>query len=148
MKDPSLKEGIQWPPPPPPLRVVLIEDTESDLLLAVRALRQGGYELTYERVETREALETALARGGWDLVISDFHLPHFSAPVALAYVRTYYPDLPFIVLSGTMGPEMPALVMQGGASAYLLKDELTQLPATVTRVLREAAYQRQRKQKT
>jgi DNA-binding NtrC family response regulator len=127
---------------------VLIEDTESDLLLTVRALQRGGFELTYERVETREALETALASGGWDLIISDFHLPHFSAPIALTYVRTYYPDLPFIVLSGTAAPEMGTLVMKGGANAYLTKDELAQLPATVARVLREAAYQRQRKPRT
>lgn len=144
MEDPSLRKASS---DPPPLRVVLIEDTESDLLLTVRVLQRGGFELTYECVETREALETALARGGWDLIISDFHLPHFSAPVALAYVRTYYPDLPVIVLSGTSGPEMPGLAMRAGANAFLIKDDLTQLPATVTRVLREAAYQRQRKQK-
>lgn len=145
MEDPSLRRASS---DPPPLRVVLIEDTESDLLLTARALQRGGFELTYERVETREALETALARGGWDLIISDFHLPHFSAPVALAYVRAYYPDLPFIVLSGTAAPEMGTLVMQGGANAYLTKDKLTELPAAVTRVLHEAAYQRQRKLRT
>jgi len=69
------------------LRVLIVEDSASDAELMVRALRQGGCEIVQERVQTAEAMRAALARQSWDVVLSDYSLPHFDAPAALAVVR-------------------------------------------------------------
>jgi len=66
------------------IRVLIVEDSASDAELMVRALRQGGFEIVQERVQTAEAMRAALARQSWDVVLSDYSLPHFDAPAALA----------------------------------------------------------------
>src|SRR5262245_28311124 len=55
-----------------PLRILFIEDSEDDVRLLARQLRQGGYSPAYERVETADGLRSALHRGGWDVIISDY----------------------------------------------------------------------------
>ena len=66
-----------------PLRVLLVEDSENDALLLLRELRRGGYEAEHERVYTPEAMREALAGTSWDVVISDYRMPRFSASEAL-----------------------------------------------------------------
>src|SRR2546423_14239970 len=70
-----------------PLRLLMVEDSEDDALLVLRELRAAGYDLTHERVDTAAALETALDRHPWDLVIGDYSMPHFSGTAALAMLR-------------------------------------------------------------
>ena len=70
-----------------PLRVLFIEDSEDDMLLQLRELRQGGYGVSHHRVETAEALRQALAEGPWDLIISDYSLPRFTGRVAVGAER-------------------------------------------------------------
>ena len=67
-----------------PLRVLFVEDSEDDMRLLVRQLRQGGYAPTFERAETADGLRAALHRGGWDIIISDYSMPRFSGLEALA----------------------------------------------------------------
>ena len=88
-----------------PLRVLQIEDVESDALLVLRELRRGGFAVTAERVETPEALAAALTQP-WDVVISDYSMPRFSAPLALQQVKEHGRDLPFIIVSGTVGEDI------------------------------------------
>ena len=70
-----------------PLRLLLVEDSADDAELMLRELRRAGYDPTCERVQTAIALQESLAHGPWDLVISDYVLPQFNAPAALALVK-------------------------------------------------------------
>ena len=129
-----------------PLRLLLIEDSEDDASLVVRTLRRGGYDLTYERVETAEAMRDALARHPWDLVISDYSMPQFTGPAALGLLHEIGIDLPFIIVSGTIGEETAVVAMKAGAHDFLMKGQLTRLIPAVARELREAADRRERRQ--
>src|SRR6185436_1079567 len=88
-----------------PLRVLVIEDSEDDLALLLRELRRGGYDVMFERVDTAEALIAALEGKEWDVIMSDYSMPSFDAPSALRLVQDKGVDLPFIIVSGTVGEE-------------------------------------------
>jgi signal transduction histidine kinase len=129
-----------------PLRVLIVEDSEDDLKLLVRELKRSGYDVTFERVETPGAMTAALAGGPWDIVLSDFSLPHFSAPAALRVVNESGIDLPFIIVSGTVGEEVAVNAMKAGAHDYVMKGRLTRLAPAIDRELREAERRREHKQ--
>lgn len=121
-----------------PLRVLLVEDFEDDALLVLRALKQGGFTLQWQRVDTLADLEQALAQQpSWDVIISDFRLPEFSAKTALETLKRHQLDIPFIVVSGTIGERVAVDLMRAGAQDYLRKDNLVRLPEAVRRELRE-----------
>jgi DNA-binding NtrC family response regulator len=125
-----------------PLRVLIVEDSENDALLLMRELKRGGYEPEYERIETPEAMEKALAAPGWDVVVSDYRLPRFGAPEALALFRESGLEAPFIVVSGKLGEDAAVEVMKAGADEFLTKDNLARLCPTVERSLAEAEERR------
>ena len=125
-----------------PLRVLVVEDSENDVLLLMRELKKGGYEPEYERVETPEEMEKALASSGWDIVISDYRLPRFGAPEALAVFRESGLQAPFVVVSGKLGEDAAVEVMKAGADDFLTKDNLARLCPTVERGLAEAQERR------
>jgi PAS domain S-box-containing protein len=125
-----------------PLRVLIVEDSENDTLLLMRELKRCGYEPEYERVETPEAMEKALAAPGWDVVVSDYRLPRFGAPEALALFRESGLEAPFIVVSGKLGEDAAVEVMKAGADEFLTKDNLARLCPTVERSLAEAEERR------
>lgn len=122
-----------------PLRVLIVEDSESDTQLVLRVLRKAGYDPVHERVETAEAMKAALARDSWDIVLADYRMPQFSAPEALALLKESKLDLPFIVVSGGIGEATAVAAMKAGAHDYLMKDNLARLAPAVERELREAA---------
>jgi two-component system cell cycle sensor histidine kinase/response regulator CckA len=128
-----------------PLRVLVVEDSEDDALLVMRELRRNGYDPTFDRVETSEAMKAVLTRQTWDVVISDYRMPRFSAPAALALLTETGIDLPFIVISGTIGEETAVETMKAGAHDYLMKDNLNRLVPAIDRELREAQVRRERK---
>ena len=103
------------------IHVLIVEDSEDDTFLLVRQLRQGGYDPVYERVETPAALEQALARQTWDIVISDYAMPRFSGLDALKIVRQKNPGLPFILGAGTSGEDTAVAAMRAGAQDYIMK---------------------------
>ena len=121
-----------------PLRVLIIEDVEDDALIVLRELRRGGFAPTSRRVDDAAGLAAALAER-WDLALCDFGLPGFSAHDALAQVRAADPDLPFIIVSGTIGEESAVEAMRAGAADFVLKDRLGRLVPAIDRELREAA---------
>jgi len=125
-----------------PLRVLIVEDCEDDELLVSRELRKGGYDVTCQRVETSEQMAHALRTQSWDVIISDYCLPNFSAEAALVVAREVRPDLPFIIVSGTVGETTAVSAMKAGAHDFLTKDRLVRLPAAVERELREAGVRR------
>lgn len=127
------------------LHLLMVEDCEDDAELLVRQLGQGGYDLTWERVETAETMRLALAKGDWDMVISDYSMPCFSAPAALQVLQESGMDLPFIVLSGDIGEETAVEAMRAGAHDYVMKNNLARLLPAIERELREAQGRRRRR---
>jgi two-component system, cell cycle sensor histidine kinase and response regulator CckA len=125
------------------LRVLIVEDSEDDMLLLLRELRQGGYTPDYLRVETAATMAAALEQRSWDIVIADYTLPGFSAPAALQVLQQKC-DLPFIIVSGTIGEETAVAAMRAGAHDYLLKGNLARLVPAVERELREAQERQKR----
>ena len=115
------------------LRLLLIEDREDDALLVLNELERGGYELSWVRVEEAPTLEQALREGPWDLVISNWSLPRFSALEALPIVREHAPAVPIIVVSGTIGEETAVAALRGGASDFVAKGNLARLNPAVAR---------------
>jgi len=125
------------------LRVLVVEDSENDTHLVVRSLRRAGYEVDWRRVETALELKAALDSSPWGLVISDFNLPQFSASGALSVFQDSRLDVPFILVSGTIGEDNAVALMKAGAHDYVRKDDLGRLPSVVQRELTEARLRRQ-----
>jgi two-component system, cell cycle sensor histidine kinase and response regulator CckA len=128
-----------------PLRVLVVEDSEDDAALLVRELRRGGYEVSHERVDTASSMSSALDRQGWDLVVSDHSMPHFSGNAALSLLRKRESEIPFIFISGTIGEEAAVAALKDGAQDYLMKSNLKRLVPAVQRELREAEERRERR---
>ena len=126
-----------------PLRVLMVEDSESDAGLIIRLLQQAGYDLVHERVDTAEAMRTALAKPDWDIVLADYKMPQFSAPAALEILKASGLDLPFIIVSATIGEEKAVAMMKAGAHDYVMKHNLARLVPAVARELKEAEGRRE-----
>jgi two-component system cell cycle sensor histidine kinase/response regulator CckA len=120
-----------------PLHVLLVEDSATDAKLIIQALRQTGRPAEFERVQTAPAMRDALRRKEWDVVISDWSMPHFSALMALAILRETGLDLPFIIVSGTMGEETAVQAMRAGAQDFVVKDRVGRLVPAVEREVGE-----------
>ena len=127
-----------------PLRVLIAEDSENDARLLVRELERAGFDAAYERVDSRAAMQAALDRHTWDLVIGDYSMPEFSGPAALALLRAHDPDTPFIFVSGSMGEDVAVEAMKAGAQDFLTKGNLRRLIPAIERELREAEVRRER----
>ncbi len=128
-----------------PLRVLLVEDSEDDATLLLRELRRGGFDPLHQRVDNRKDMEEALHAQRWDIVISDYVLPQFDGMSALQLLKESGLDLPFILISGTIGEEYAVRAMKAGAHDYLMKDNLTRLIPAVERELKEAENRSARK---
>ena len=125
------------------LRVLNVEDCPDDSLLIHRELVKAGYEVVFERVETAQQLSTALDRSEWDVVISDYSLPDFSAPDALALLTERGLDIPFILISGVITEERAISVVGARASDYLLKSNLARLVPAVKRLVHQSELKRE-----
>src|ERR1041385_5688441 len=128
-----------------PLRVLIIEDSEEDADLLILELRRGGFLPSHQRVDTPQALSEALAGQEWDIILSDFSMPRFSMPRALAMVQACGRDVPFLIVSATIGEEAAVEAMRAGAHDYILKDKLGRLVPAVRRELREVEVRRERR---
>lgn len=131
----------------PLLRILLVEDTEDDALLLLREIQNSGYSVDCERVETAEAMKSALDEEAWDVIISDYSLPHFSAPQALAVMKESGYDLPFIIVSGTTTEENAVSALKAGAHDFVIKGRLARLVPAIQRELKEAMERRERQQR-
>ncbi len=127
-----------------PLRVLIVEDLEDDALLMARELERGGYSVQYVRVDTPEAMSRAIETQSWDVVLSDHVMPKFSAPMALNEIKRHGLDVPFILVSGSIGEDQAVAIMKAGAGDYLRKDQLGRLLPAVEREIREGSIRRAR----
>jgi PAS domain S-box-containing protein len=127
------------------LRLLHVEDQERDAALIARHLAHAGYALTSTRVDTFAAMKAALEESDWDVILCDFSMPHFNALGALALLKEMERDIPFIIISGTVGEAVAVEAMRAGAHDYLMKDNLVRLGATIEREVHEAANRRARR---
>jgi signal transduction histidine kinase len=119
------------------LQMLIVEDSTTDTRLIVHQLQRTGRSVDFERVETAEAMRAALDRKAWDAVTSDWSMPKFTAPAALGILKEMRLDLPFIIVSGTIGEEIAIDAMRAGAHDFVLKDKLGRLAPALERALRE-----------
>ena len=119
-----------------PLRVLILEDSKTDAELVLHELRRAGYEPDWRRVESEpeylDNLSPAL-----DIILADYTMPQFSALRALQLLKSQDLEIPFIIVTGTVGEEVVAECMRLGAKDYLLKDRLGRLGSAVARALQE-----------
>jgi PAS domain S-box-containing protein len=109
-----------------PLNVLILEDRESDAELMLRELEKAGYEAAWKRVDSEKAFVNELSPE-LDVILADYKLPAFEAPRALALLLERGLDVPFIVVTGSVGEEEAVACMRQGAADYLLKDRLVRL---------------------
>ena len=127
------------------LRVLLVEDSVEDAELLLRELKQGGFTVKSERVETVEEMRSALEREWWDVVIADYVLPRFTGLKALDLLRDMGLDLPFIMVSGKVGEDVAVEAMKAGAHDYLVKGHLARLIPAIKREMSECRIRIERK---
>ena len=127
-----------------PVKALIVEDSENDVLLIVGQLEQAGYTIHYERVDTGPAMRAAIQSQRWDLVISDFSMPHFSGTAALAICKETNLDVPFVIVSAQIGEEAAVDMMRAGAHDYVRKDNLARLAPAIERELKAAQERRRR----
>lgn len=129
------------------LWVLLVEDSEDDAQLLLRELKRGGYDVEFERVETANAMKAALSRQMWDVIICDYSLPQFSAPQALAVLKESGHDLPFIIVSGTIGEESAVSALKAGAHDFIVKGSMARLIPAIQREMKDASVRHERRQR-
>jgi len=129
-----------------PIRVLIVEDSREDTTRMVQELERAGYNPEIGQVDTPGAMNRALMDQSWDLVICDYRMSKFNAPDAIALLRKTGLDLPFIIVSGSVGEDLAIAAMKDGAHDYILKNNLSRLIPAVERELREARLRRERDQ--
>ena len=128
------------------VRVLIVDDSDDDAQLIIRQLHNGGCDPKWERVENAEAMEAALERQQWDVILCDYKMPNFSAPVALKILQDKKIDIPLIIVSGAIGEDTAVAAMKTGAHDYLMKDKLAKLVVTIEREMREAKMRQDKKE--
>ncbi|EME71040.1 PAS/PAC sensor-containing diguanylate cyclase/phosphodiesterase [Paramagnetospirillum caucaseum] len=129
-----------------PLNLLSIEDNPADFALIERYLARHGLLTRCERIDRLDGLEKALSTGHWDAVLSDFNLPGMRFSEVFAKVRAKSPDLPVILVSGTLGEERAVELLKQGVIDFVLKDNLTRLVPAIRRALAEVAEIRARRE--
>ena len=125
------------------VRILFVEDSQDDVELQLRRLRDAGLEPECDRVQTDEALRAALADESWQVALVDYNIPGFSGIEALRLIAELAPDLPAITVSGSIDEDTAVATMAAGAVDYVLKDNLTRLAAAVRRAVDGAELRRE-----
>jgi len=128
-----------------PLRVLMLEDSEMDAELVLYELRRAGYEPDWRRVDNEADYLNYLSTD-LEVVLADYSMPQFNALRALQLMKERGIDMPFIIVTGTVGEEAVAECMRQGARDYLLKDRLGRLGSAVEHALQEKRLNDEKKQ--
>lgn len=126
------------------LKVLLLEDNQSDADLVIRELRKSELNCITKIVQTRKEFEKALDGFKPDLILADYHLPSFDGVTAFNIKQKTCPDVPFIIVSGTIGEESAVELIKNGVSDYSLKDKLFTLITKIERALKDAAEKKEK----
>ena len=127
-----------------PIKVLLLEDSVSDTELILHELRNAGFDPQWERVDTEADFLTHLSPAP-DIILADFKLPQFDGTRALRLLRERGLDIPFILVSGSIGEDLAVSVLKAGASDYLLKDRLARLGQAVGHALEQKKAQEEKR---
>ncbi len=128
-----------------PLHILHLEDDPNDIALVKSTLEAGGVICETTCVKNRVDFIAALERNGIDLVLSDFSLPAFDGLSAVNIVREKWPDLPVILVSGTLGEELAIDSLKSGATDYVLKERLSRLVPAVRRAMQDVEERTERR---
>ncbi len=120
------------------LQALLIEDSEDDARLIVHELEHGGYDVSFERIDTPDGIEEALKRKNWDVILCDHAMPRVCAPEALQIVQKLRPGTPFVVVSGWMSDDLASATKHEGARDVVHKNDLKKLVPIVRRETKKA----------
>src|SRR6185369_5745384 len=126
------------------IQVLIIEDRPVDAVLMIRELRRAGFDPEWQRVDT-ETDFLAQLKPGIDVILADFTLPRLDTLCALSQVQERGLDIPFIVVSGSIGEETAVAAMKQGASDYLLKDRLARLGQAVANTLKQTELRNEKR---
>ncbi|MFZ1979365.1 MAG: response regulator, partial [Bacteroidota bacterium] len=127
------------------LHILLVEDSEDDALLLIRYIQRNGFEVIFNRVIDRATMIESLQWQSWDIVIADYALPTFSGLAALEILKERKIDIPFIIVSGTIGEDVAVQAMKAGAHDYVMKGNLARLIPAIQREMDEAEIRRERR---
>src|SRR6202030_1693242 len=125
-----------------PLHALIVEDRPADAKLIVRELERAGFDPKWKRVETEEDFVSRL-EPSLDVILADYTMPYFGASRALEVLQKRSLDIPFIIISGTIGEDIAVAAMKQGAADYLFKDRLSRLGSVVNRVLKQSRLRRE-----
>lgn len=126
--------------------IILIEDNKNDAELIIAELKRSGMTPEWVRIETAQELYANLESDLYDIIISDYHLPKFSAPEAISIVQEHGRDIPIIIVSGLIGEETAVALMKKGAHDYVMKGNIKRLPEAIRREMREAIIREDNRQ--
>src|ERR1051325_518916 len=124
----------------------MVEDEAHDAALVEHALKDGGFDFTFKRVDTERDFLKELQSFHPSIILSDHGLPAFDGFAALAIAQNKLPDVPFIFVTGSLGEEMAIKALKTGATDFVLKHHLATLPPALHRALRQADLRVKRKQ--
>ena len=137
--------AIETPATPDVVRILMLEDNVRDAELMIAELKRVGFKFQCERFQTEQDFLARLD-GGYDLILSDYSMPGFTGLRALELLKERTDlDIPFIIISGTIGEETAVGAIKDGAADYLLKDRIGRLGPAVSRALREVEERREKK---
>jgi len=125
-----------------PLNILVIEDSNADFLMVERHINKHGLSACCSRVDSLEGLQKAIESEAWDLVLSDFIVPQLSFQDSLNLLLAAFPDLPVIMVTGTVGEEKAVELLKLGVRDFVLKGNLARLVPAIERSLRETADQK------
>jgi len=125
------------------LRILFIEDNEDDLILIQRVIKKEKYEIESLRVENQHDMLDALKKREFDVILCDYHMPHFGTIEALKTLKKTGLDIPLILVSGMIGEEAAVTVMKAGASDFVMKDRLARLVPAIEREIEDAKKREQ-----
>lgn len=128
------------------LRTLIVDDSENDVQLIVRELKKGGYNPSYERVETATEMKKALKANAWDIILCDYKMPKFNAPSAITLLKKTKTDIPLFIVSGSIGEETAVECMRLGAQDYIMKSKLSRLCPAIARELEEVRIRNNQRQ--
>jgi CheY-like chemotaxis protein len=118
-----------------PLRVLFVEDNPADVELCRRELSKAGFELRGEVTDRKQEFYELVQRNGYDLILADYKLPGWNAGDALEFLNQQHQEIPFILVTGSLGDEKAVECIKAGAADYVIKENLVRLPHAVKRAL-------------
>lgn len=128
------------------LYVLIVEDSPDDAELLILELKKNGFQVSWERVDSKKDLESCLKNAKWDIIISDYVMNGFTGLDALRIFKKTDQETPFIIVSGSIGEELAVEAMREGAQDYIMKDKIMRLGPAVKRELRDAKTRKDHQQ--